>query len=173
MSRQRNGLQRSCRNRGFTLVELMFTVVVLAIITAAALPSFRSFIVGESIKSSSFDIMAALVLARSEALKRNTNVDVTPISGNWQNGWTVAVNGTTLNQRAALKPGVNVACYSGTSTVTPCPTVTYNNSGRLAGGVTGATPSIALNSTETSSVTTRCITVDLTGRPYSKKASCP
>lgn len=174
MSRQKTRLTQTRKDRGFTMIELMATVAVLAILTLVALPSYRTFVVGQGIKSASFDIMATLMLARSEAIKRNTNVAVTPISGSWQNGWTVAAGTTTLTQRAALKTGVSVACSDASGNpVTPCPVLTYNNSGRLAAGTVTSAPSIVLSSAETTGVATRCISVDLTGRPYSKKVSCP
>ena len=110
--------------------------------------------------------MAMLTLARSEAIKRNTSVDATPTSGNWLNGWTVSVGGTTLSQQNALR-GLTVSCKSGGTTVTPCPTITYNNNGR-----TSATTSIEISSTSTDSSGTRCISTSLSGIPSSKKASC-
>lgn len=161
------------KESGFTLTELMVTIVILALLTAAALPSFRPFIVGQRIKSASFDIMSTLMLARSEAIKRNTNVLVTPASGSWLNGWAVSVGGTTLSQQAALGNGLAIACYSPGPTVTPCVTLTYASNGRILPGSTA--PSIQLSSTDpnaNAAVTTRCIGIDLSGRPNSKKGNC-
>ena len=166
MSKRHTRLTQPRKNRGFTMVELMFTVMILAILSAAALPSFRSFIVGQRIKSASFDLMSTLIMARSEAIKRNTNVGVTPTGGSWQNGWTVAVGGTTLSQQSALGNGVAAACYS-SGTVAACTALTYQNNGRLS----GTAPSIQLSSTD-ASIDTRCIGIDLSGRPNSKKGNC-
>jgi type IV fimbrial biogenesis protein FimT len=160
-------------NQGFTLIELIVTVIVLAILTAVALPSFQSLIAGQRIKSASFDIMAALMLTRSEAIKRNANVDLKPNNGNWQNGWTVSLNGTTLNQESALASNIAIQCFSGASTITPCPTVTYTGSGRLSTATLTASPSIQLSSTATTGIATQCIGIDLSGRPNTKKANCP
>lgn len=156
-------------NRGFTMIELMITITVFAILAAVGLPSFKSFIAAQRIKSASFDIMSSMMLARSEAVKRNANADVTPTSGSWMNGWTVSTGGTTLEKHAALKTGVAVTCYSGTSAVTPCPTVTYTYSGRIS----GTAPSIQFSNSGSSSVILRCISMDLSGRPNSKTTSCP
>ena len=153
----------------------MFTIVILAILTAVALPSYRSFVVSQRIKNTSFDVMASLITARSEAIKRNVSVDVTPAGGNWTNGWTVGLTGTgpILKNQSALNSGVSVVCYSGTALQATCPTITYNSSGRLTGV---AAPSIQITTTDASvaaGVATRCINVDLSGRPNSKKANCP
>ena len=165
MSRPNIRLTIDRKHHGFTLVELMFTVVILAILSAVAVPAFREFIVNQRIKSASFDIMSTLILARSEAIKRNTNVDVAP-SPNWQNGWAIKVGTAVLNQQSAMGNGVTSTCYSSGSVLTGCTTMTYTGNGRLS--VTS--PSIQLSSIASSSV--RCIGIDLSGRPKSTKGTC-
>ena len=155
------------RNRGVTLIELLITITIVGILAAAALPSFSSFVAQQRIKTASFDMMSMLILARSEAIKRNASVAITPTGGNWQNGWTVTVGATTLSQQATLN-GLTVSCKSSTVAVNPCPAITYNSNGRIA-GVTSQ--SIQINSTATTHV--RCISTDLSGRPNSKNTACP
>jgi len=160
---------RQNKANGFTLIELMVTIVILAILTTAGLPSFQSFITGQRVKSASFDIMSSLIFARSEAIKRNANVTITPSNNNWQYGWTVNAGATTLNTQSALGNGLNISCYANGTAVTPCPTLTYNNNGRLAGF---SAPAIQLSSANGNNASTRCINVDLSGRPSSKKGGC-
>jgi len=69
------------RSRGFTLTELMVKVTIAAILLAIGIPSFRSFILGQRVKTASFDTVYTLTLARSEAIKRNSDVVITPASG--------------------------------------------------------------------------------------------
>jgi type IV fimbrial biogenesis protein FimT len=53
----------------------MITVVaVLGVIAAIAAPGMRSFAAGQKVKALSYDMTADLLLARSEALKRNATV---------------------------------------------------------------------------------------------------
>src|SRR5438270_13741674 len=85
----------SNKTKGFTLVELMITLTIAGILTGLALPSFRDFIRTQRLKSASFDLVAGLTYDRSEALKRNFNIDVA-VNPNWQTGWKVKVGTTTL-----------------------------------------------------------------------------
>ena len=99
-----------------------------------------------------------MALARSEAITRNTSVTMTPVSGNWANGWTVTEPGGTVLRRQEALASV---------TLTGPTTVVYNSSGRLS----SASGSFELTATGTG-ITSRCITVDLSGRPVTKASAC-
>lgn len=67
---------RCQRIEGFTLVELMITIAVLAVILAIATPSFKTVINSNRLTAQTNGLVAALQMARSEALKRNSTVAV-------------------------------------------------------------------------------------------------
>lgn len=143
--------------RGFTLIELMVTVLILGILSSIAMPAFSSFVASQRIKTASFDVMSSMVLARSEALKRNANVTVLPTTGsNWASGWSVRVGGTSMNEQATFK----------NLTITGPASLSYNSSGRL----NTAAASISISGSGTNEA--RCISIDLSGRPNSKKGEC-
>ncbi len=81
--------------RGFTLVELMMTLVVGSIILTLAVPSFRDMIQNNRITTQANELVTALNLARMEAIRRGTPVSVcastdqATCSGvnDWSTGW--------------------------------------------------------------------------------------
>ncbi|HYY61685.1 MAG TPA: GspH/FimT family pseudopilin [Burkholderiales bacterium] len=144
---------------GFTIIELMTTLVILGILVTIAIPSFNDLIVGTRIKGAASDIYGALTFARSEAIKRNANVTVSPLSGQWVNGWQVMAGATVLATHGALN-NLKVECPSGTACTQ---TFTYGRNGRLTAGT--LTMSVDLASPPTPPrVPMRCINVDLSGR---------
>ncbi len=85
------------KSSGFTLVELMVTLAVGIIILAIGVPSFMSMMSTNQAAGYANDLVGAIRLARSEAVKRGSdvaicasNADQTACSGtDWNNGWIV------------------------------------------------------------------------------------
>jgi len=76
--------------RGFTLIELMVTIAILAIVLTVAVPGFQDFIARNRLAAATNELVSALALARSEAVKRATRVTVA--SADWAAGWQVFVD---------------------------------------------------------------------------------
>jgi len=146
---------------GFTLIELMIVLSVLAILIAAAVPNYNDFVKNQRVKTASFEFFSSLVLARSEALTRNSTVTVAATSGttNWAAGWEVRAGATVLRKQESL-PNIVIA---GTTS-----TLSYTGTGRVPGA--GAIE-IEISATG-AGITPRCITVDLSGRPVTRAQAC-
>ena len=71
---------------GFTLVEMMVVIAILAIMAGIAAPAFRDMIAAEKLRSAASALTESLWLARSEAIKRNANVtfSITDVGTGWQ-----------------------------------------------------------------------------------------
>lgn len=99
------------RNRasGFTLVELMIVLAIVAILVTIAIPNLRNLIAKSELKDAAGGLTAALYLARSEAIKRGADVGVCSqgsatacgaAASDWKKGWRVYVdadNGGSFN----------------------------------------------------------------------------
>jgi type IV fimbrial biogenesis protein FimT len=80
--------------RGFTLIELMVTVALLAILMAVAVPSLTTFQRNAELTSFSNTMLASINAARGEAMKRGRSARMMPTSGgtDWNNGWVIFVD---------------------------------------------------------------------------------
>ncbi|MGI9304445.1 MAG: GspH/FimT family pseudopilin [Gammaproteobacteria bacterium] len=82
---------------GFSLLELMVAIAVLAIVAAFAFPNFQTLVQNNRQTAKLNDLVTSLNLARSEAVTRGhrvgvcTSTDGTACNGgtNWHNGWFV------------------------------------------------------------------------------------
>lgn len=95
--------------RGFALTELVVTLSVSAILLVVSVPAFNQVLASERLTGYANDIFAALVLARSEAIKRNQRVVLCKSSddektcantGGWEQGWIVFVDSDNNASRA-------------------------------------------------------------------------
>lgn len=102
---------RQNSSRGFTLLELMVTVSLVAILLMVAAPGFESALNGSRLSSSANTVTAALQLARGEAVRRNARVVVcsttdmtscTGAAGDWS-AWLVFVDANASGARDAAE----------------------------------------------------------------------
>ncbi|MFZ5486616.1 MAG: GspH/FimT family pseudopilin [Burkholderiaceae bacterium] len=84
---------------GFTLIELMVSIAIVAIMLVVAAPSFRNFIRNSELTSLTNKLLAAINAARSEAMKYGQNAMVVPANGgnDWTQGWIVFVDSNRNN----------------------------------------------------------------------------
>lgn len=162
MDRNNTSLRRRGRRAGgFSLVELMVGVSVMAVLGGIAAPSFSRLVASQRVKSIGGELHTALVRARSEAIKRNTNVTLVPVTaGQWQYGWSIT-HPTLANTKLDDHGAIASAVVSGPDSVI------YQGNGRLRGSTA---PSFDISATGMSEH--RCVQIDLSGRPYQKASAC-
>ncbi len=139
------------RTRGFTLIELIVTMTVAGILLGIAMPSFRSFMQNSRLATQANTLVYSLNLARSEAIRLDTQVEVcasadaaTCSGATWANGWIVcypaancgpgAPGASTLLQVSPALGGGNTA----TEQLNGALAVTYLTSGQTNTGANGS-----------------------------------
>ena len=86
---------RPTRARGFTLLELMVTITVAAMVLALGVPSFVDLVRNNRAATNVNELLTAFAIARSESIKRGSNVSVCRSSDGatctaaWSDGWIV------------------------------------------------------------------------------------
>ena len=111
------------KSRGFTLIELMIALVIGTILVMLAAPSFKKAISSNLVVTQANNLISSINFARSEAVKRRSNVTVcastnqTTCGGtDWTTGWIVRLDSdnSVLRSQEALK-GNTVITYNATA----------------------------------------------------------
>lgn len=155
--------------RGFTLVELVVTLAILGIILTIAIPNFQSMLASNRMASQANDVITAMSLARSEAVKRAAQVTVCASSDgatcgtNWAQGWVVRdAGGNVLRVFRGLNGNSTLVSSAGGSVV-----FTATGSTTLAANAT-----LTLCPPAPAIVQGRVIQIERSGRPRVANAAC-
>lgn len=141
------------RARGFTIIELMITLTVAAILLAIAIPSFNYLTVSSKLTTTANNLVNALGVARSEAIKRNVNVVV---------GVDGSLNATIPNTNATTIIGAAIPVQTPVITMSIPAALTATPMGMIVsgGGTAGFSGLVAdVSSTQISSNNHRCVYV--------------
>lgn len=179
---------------GFTLVELMISVALLAVMLAVGIPSFTTMTQKNNLATASNRFVSSIALTRSEAISRNTTVvmcNINPASnacdtnGLWESGWVVwvdldgdnvieepneALNSEVIHREDAMPTGYTLRATTYSNRITFAPT------GEASGDIASAADTFRLCDNSQNVVNSRSINFNAVGRAWvttNPVAACP
>ncbi len=168
--------------KGFTLIELITVLSILAISITLAVPSFKSLMQSNQASSEAHKLLSSIFLARSEAVKRGVRITMCPRvyprtnpetctgSTEWSKGWLLYIDesgviGDFDGTDTLIKAWGSV---SGNPTLTAtAPTLRFQTSGDVLTSV-----DFTLTMPNCSGELVRNIDVSVTGRALITKSAC-
>jgi type IV fimbrial biogenesis protein FimT len=179
------------KQHGLTLIELMVTLAVAIILVTVGMPLFSGIVANNRATTQANTFLSAFKLARSEAVKRGTNVSVCAIAdpaaspvvcgnnGNWGNGLLVftdlstagVVDGSDVRIKVFANPS------AGSNVTTPGAFVRFQAQGDLSnvtanGACAGSATCLQLGQTGTTGTPNRCLHVMNSGQTRLERAAC-
>ncbi len=164
--------------KGLTLIEIFMTLVILGILVSIAVPSYNALIQGYKARTLSTEFISSLALARSEAVRQNTNVamcaaadaNLNTCGTDWTHGWIVFVdndgNGDIANNADKIK--VHSALEQGTTVTAASSNIVYNSRGFVKSGA----GDYILNASDCAGNDGRNINIANTGRVSITSVAC-
>ncbi|MEH6498000.1 MAG: GspH/FimT family pseudopilin [Pseudoalteromonas distincta] len=95
--------------KGFTLIELMVTLAVAAILIFIAVPSFQRVSASNSLTNTAQDLIATINTARMQSMSTRSDILVSPGAGGWADGWTLVYPPTASETSVDFVPRRDIA----------------------------------------------------------------
>ena len=179
---QISSMRRRTEQAGFTLMELLLGIAVLAILTTLAVPAFTQFIQNNRLAAEANEMVASFQYARSEAVKRGLPVQIcssddgTACDGNWNQGWIAMLDpdGTeeeVIRVWTASDDAFEFTPANGTVQFAPAGCLDTNDDANCDADDDALDFELQLPGCTTDNA--RRVTLERTGRVASERVDCP
>ena len=149
---------------GFTLLELMVTLSIAAILAAIAVPTLQTITINRHADGLANDLQIDLMYARNQALSFSKEVTIEPLSSGWAAGWTIKQDGDVIRQKGSTS---NPIAKTGEIT-SAASKISFDKHGRHAGSTTSITIKVA----KCTGNRVRTITLNPIGQLQTTSSSC-
>lgn len=180
----RGGAATCGRQAGFSLIELMVTIAVAAILLGLALPSFTASIRSNRVSSAANTLLATINFARMEAMRSKETAQICPnnkgaCGGNWSQGllvWTDedrsgGLNGDEVRRIVEPRSGV-VVNVAGANVVEGAESIAFSARGRRI-GTANTVIEIKSEVCEKGVANRRSIAINAAGHADINREECP
>lgn len=158
-------LRTRAGNQGFTILEMLIALVVLAVILSLAVPSFRDTASRSALKTTTMDLIASINNSRAQAVSLGSTATLAASDGtSWSKGWDMSLPAPHADQNQNFAPQNSVTINEAGSVTT----LDFRRDGTTSAQVTFRICHDALTGE-----TGREITVNRLGKTTNQEYSCP
>lgn len=152
-------------HRGFTIIELMIAIAVLAVMAAVALPALQPLILNNRISSATNMLLGVTQFARSEAVKQRRQITICPSTD-----MTTCTADTAWHQGIVVLEGNNVLrtvspASTGVQILSAATQLNYQPNGRI----NGADPMFSVQDDRGVNASSRVVCINLIGQVHSAR----
>lgn len=175
---------------GFTIIEMIITVALLAVMLAVAVPGFGNLYQSNNLATASNRFVSSLALTRNEAISRNASVIMCntnaantqcATNGAWESGWAIWIdldNGglTDIDSNELIQTEEAMPAGYTLRATTYANVITFVPTGEASGDLTSAPDTFRLCDNTQVAANSRSINFNAVGRAWTTTnpvASCP
>ncbi len=96
--------------RGFTLIELIIVLLIVAVLAAVGVPMLSEFVADQRVRTTASDIVGEIAFARAKAIEQSRRVYIERTGVSWNNGWRIYID---LNRDNNYDVGEEIKVFDG------------------------------------------------------------